>query len=183
MKKVVIIVALVVLLAGIAYVQALFSSQDKSGSESAQLSEAAREDILKGYISEAEIPSIIDSVRSFYLDSLQSAFADSIKSLTSRETSPVPSDLKEKMATLESSNTDLNRRLKEANNEIKSIAKSKNEQVASLAETFYKFEVAALPTDLTDYERSVSIKEIKAKAKKYFNLSSQALSRIASKYK
>ena len=158
--KYIAIVFLVVVLAGVAYIRALYSHQTHPDTQS-------------GMMSQTEVNVLVDSLRRFYVDSLASANAYS--AVVSSD--PVNIDsLKTEIARL-------NTELADASGEIKKLTADNARKMEKLIHSFYDHEVAALPADLSSYERSVSIKEIKGKAMKYFGVSSDHLNRILSRKK
>ncbi|MCK5126514.1 MAG: hypothetical protein KAR42_09680 [candidate division Zixibacteria bacterium] len=181
MKKVIIVVVLALALAGVAYIQAIFSNQDTSPNLLDRKS-ISEEDILKDYIKKSDVTAILDSVRQHYIDSLYSTLRDSVTKLAEQKKT-VPAKMTAKLDSLKQANSKLQKRISDANGEIKRVNQAKGVQAGKLAEKFYKNEIAGLPSDLTEYERAVSLKEIKSKAKAYFNISSKALKRITAKYK
>lgn len=185
MKKVLLIISLIAVLAGIAYVKAIYSNQDTPGRVNTDRPSLSDDEIYSDYIKKEDVSAMLDSLHQYYRDSLHSVIVDSLAVLTaSVQKTAKPSTLNTGLAdSLENANKELYTRLERANAEIKRINQSKTDQVIKYAETFYKKELAALPADLTEYERAVSVKEIKAKMQDYFNLSSRALKQIARKYK
>jgi hypothetical protein len=156
--KYIVVMLLVIGLIGVAYVRALWSHQERPQSQA-------------GMVSSTEVNRLIDSLRSYYIDSVGSAAAYS---------SPVPAisvsgdSLKAEIAHLESD-------LATANDRIKVLVSDNTRQTEKVIRTFYDHEVAALPADLTSYERTVSIKEIRGKVMKYFGVSAETLNHILSR--
>ncbi len=182
MKKILLVISLIIVLAGIAYVQAIYSNQDKDSDGYVYGTKVNEEKILKDYMKREDVATMVDSVKTFYRDSMHTVLVDSLSILTAsvmkKQGTTKPSDSKQ-VDSLQEANSSLRKRLNDANGEIKRVSQAKSEQLTKIAELFYKGEMAQLPADLTDYERAVSIKEIKAKTKQYFNLSSSAMTRIS----
>lgn len=185
MKKILLVIGLIAILAGLAYVRAIYSSQDTSGAFPADRSSISEKELLDNYMKKEDVLTLMDSVRQYYHDSMHTVIVDSLSVLTAtvqksaKSTSTKDSKV---VDSLKNANERLNERLAKANSEIKRINQSKSDQVAKYAEVFYKEEIRALPPDLTDYERAVSVKEIKAKTQKYFKLSAREVQNIAKKY-
>ncbi len=158
--KYIAIVFLVAVLAGVAYIRALYSHQTFPETQSKM-------------ISQTEVNRLVDSLRRYYVDSLGSANA---------YTTSVPND-SVNIDSLKTEIARLNTGLADANGEIKKLTADNNRQMERLVRSFYDHEVAALPADLSSYERTVSIKEIKGKAMRYFNVSADYMNRILSRKK
>jgi hypothetical protein len=158
--KYIAVVVLVVGLIGIAYMRALWSHQEHPQSQA-------------GLISSTEVNRLIDSLRSYYIDSVSSTAAYS-KPVAAGSVNG--DSLKTEIARLEDD-------LVTAKNRIKELAADNARQIEKVIRTFYDLEVAALPADLSSYERTVSIKEIKGKVMKYFGVSAETLNRILSRKK
>lgn len=158
--KYIAIVFLVVALAGVAYFRALYSHQTNPESQS-------------GTISRTEVNHLVDSLRRYYIDSVSSANAYS--TAMPHDTLNVDSLVME-IARLSSD-------LADANGKIKELNSGNTRQMEKLIRSFYEHEVAALPADLSSYERTISIREIKGKAIKYFGVSADSLNRILSRKK
>ncbi|MDD4051916.1 MAG: hypothetical protein PHR28_08480 [candidate division Zixibacteria bacterium] len=158
--KYIAIFLLVVVLASVAYFRALYSHQ-------------VHPETQPGMMPQAEVSRLVDSLRQYYVDSigLANAYAASVPNDSVNVDS-----LKTEIARL---NTDLS----EAEGKVKELTAGNTRQMEKLIRSFYDHEVAALPADLTSYERSVSIKEIKGKATKYFGVSAESLNRILSRKK
>jgi len=169
-RKIFAILALALLLIGVAYVRALFSHQERLGAFSPEVSRVLPPDMLDDYLKKDEASRTLDSLRQFYADSLArlttlwSVTIDSLPSANVDSLQELISGLKEK--------------LDSAEEEVSDAQRSKVNQFEKLVASFYKGEVSQLPSDLSQYEREVSIKEIKDKAQKYFGLSADALDRI-----
>ena len=76
----------------------------------------------------------------------------------------------------------LAQKLKRAESEAGRADKDKTIQFEKMVAAFYSGEMKRLPSDLSPYERKVSVEEIKNKAMNYFAISSKTLSRIVKKY-
>ncbi|MEZ5359111.1 MAG: hypothetical protein R3F48_09810 [Candidatus Zixiibacteriota bacterium] len=185
MKKILLVIGLIAVLAGIAYVKAIYSSQDSQGDITSARPSLSDDDLYENYMKKDDVLTMMDSLKQHYHDSMHTVIVDSLSVLTmalqnrADTSSPVESPV---VDSLQKANDELNERLARANAEIKRINQSKTEQVEKYAEVFYKEEMNALPSDLTDYERAVMVKEIKAKTQKYFNLSARSVQDIAKKY-
>jgi len=171
-KRTIVIIVLALIIAGIAYVQALFSKQERPSGKNERMISA---DVLKDYLSRADVDSMMDSLRMFYTDSLQAVFADSLETSSHMASTGVDS--------LAGEIARLKKQLKTAENKVKNIENTSRSQKNLLIYSFYSNEVSSLPADLSDYERSVSIKEIKSKAIKYFGINSKTLNKIIAKGK
>jgi hypothetical protein len=167
--RILVILLLVGVLAGVAYVRALYSRQDRDGSRNAsdirQGNEKGRSDAFS---------RTADSLRLFYIDSLTTALP------------PSPSVDPQLQATADSlgaANETLREQLEKAQREAEAAEQTWKSKYDQLILAFYQGEVTALPSDLSEYERSVSIREIKSKAEMYFGISTKALERIIGKRK
>jgi hypothetical protein len=157
--KYIAVVVLVVALAGVAYVRALYSRQKQTGSEARM-------------VPVTEVNRLADSLRRYYIDSVGSASA----------AVPIPPVSKEGDS-LRAEIVRLQADLTAANGRIKELDSSATRKIERAIRAYYNEEVAALPADLSSYERTVSIKEIKARASKCFGVSAEALGRILARKK
>ena len=69
-RKVIIVVALALLLIGIAYVRALFSHQDRKTALLPEVTKAVPSEILDGYLKKEEAAQTLDSIHKIYSDSM-----------------------------------------------------------------------------------------------------------------
>lgn len=153
------VVLLVLTLVGVAYVRALYSRQERPQTQA-------------GMLSSIEVNRLIDSLRLYYVDSVNAAaHVDPVPAVSADNDS-----LKTEIARVKAD-------LAAANGRIKEITAGNARQIEKVIRSFYDHEVAALPADLSSYERTVSIKEIKGKAMKYFGVSAEALNRILARKK
>jgi len=162
-KRILIAALLVLVLVAIAYVRAIYSNQEDSKSKSMQ---AVHDSLIIAQVEKSHTATqtqLIDSLRRFYIDSVYKALtaSDSIKAGAAT-------------ANLDS----LRHELADANKTIDDLRKGKDKQLQKYVNTIYAAEMATLPADLSDYEKSVSIKEVKEKLKKYFGLSPETLDRL-----
>lgn len=172
--KALIIIFLALLLIGLAYVKSLLSHQDKNSAFPAEATQMIPEDILDDYIKKDAAAKA--------LDSLQQVYSDSLTKLTGAQPA-VDSQSMAAADSLESLISKLRKEHDQAKKEAKTAKQNKTRQFEKLVAAFYRGEISQLPGDLSDYEREVSIKEIKKKAMKYFDLSEKSLKRIVAKYK
>ncbi len=171
-KRFIIIVFLVVLLVAVAYMRALFSHQEREADPaSSSQSKTPPADL----VSRTEMTRVVDSVRQACLDSLLQA-----QGLSSTGAAAASSALVDSLTT---ELTRLNSDLKSAEGRIKELDLGKTRQLEKLVHTFYSNEVAALPSDLSSYERSIAVKEIRGKALKYFGITADTLDRILARKK
>jgi hypothetical protein len=173
MKKYVAIVGLALLLIGIAYVRAIFSHQDHTGGIPDEVGAAIPADVLDDYVMKEEAASRLDSVQRVYADSIGKMQALVSASAESEEVTD----------SLKSVIDKLSHKLKSAEQEARQAKKAKESQFEKLVAEFYKGEINRLPADLSQYEREVSVKEIRDKALKYFGVTSRKLDRIVKKYR
>lgn len=175
MKKYVIAILLVLVLVSIAYIKALYSSQDKQTVQEISLSD--------DYINKDDALKMADSLRLYYVDSVYAALSDTISNLAkSSDSEGEITKLNHTIDSLENSYEKIIGKLNKAQNDLSSAKKEYSGLKYSLADKFYKEEMKNLPADLSDYEKTVSVKEIKSKAKSYFGLSTKQLNSIAKKY-
>lgn len=153
------IVVLVLALVGVAYVRAVYSRQE-------------RQRLKVGMVPATEVDRVADSLRRFYADSIGAAAAAALLPSVTAESDSLRAEI-----------SHLKAKLTAADGRVKELTSSATRQFEKAVRAFYNQEVAALPADLSSYERGVSIKEIKAKAMKYFGVSADALGRILSRKK
>jgi len=174
-RKILIVIVLASVLAGIAYVKALFSHQDREAGPAASRQSAAPSVPGGGHYGENPAGRSLDSLRLIYADSLTQLSMQ----LTSLRDSMVNNSGDSLQGVVERLRDSLHRAQK-------GLAESKSlreKQLEQMILAFYKGELAGLPTDLSSYEKGVSIKEIKAKAKGYFGVSQEKLEKILKKAK
>lgn len=162
-KRIVLAALLVLVLVAIAYVRAIYSNQEQSKAQSRQTIHDSLIVAQTQKTLDAERSHLIDSVRRFYIDSVYKvlSLSDSIK------------------AGITSSNIDsLRKELADAKQTIDELRRGKDKQLQKWVNAAYTAELALLPADLSEYERSVSVKEVKDKLKKYFSLSDDSLQRL-----
>jgi len=170
--KLIAIVFLALLLIGIAYVRALFSNQERAISQLSSVSGTVPEDILVEYLNKDEAAHRVDSV--FRL------FSDSLAKLNEYWTSMIDSMPLEESDSLENTIADLKEELKDTEERLTQARQERSNQFEKMVKAFYSGEISRLPSDLSNYEREVSIKEIKGKARDYFEISSKRLNEIIS---
>jgi hypothetical protein len=173
--KIIAIIGLALLLIGIAYIQALFSHQDRNDDTISQISNSPAADPLDQYATHDQVAALLDSVRLFYIDSVYQALSDSLEASKSQPTAVTDSIEKELKL--------LSDKLSGAQKEIKFLRSKNKTEFEKLVYNFYSNEMAVLPSDLSVYERDVSIREIKGKIDKYFGVSIASLNKIVEKYK
>ena len=173
MKKYAAIVGLALLLVGIAYIRAIFSHQEYASGISAEVGAAIPQDILDDYVMKKEASARQDSLRRLYADSL-----DNMRDLVS-----AASENTQESDSLQALVSELRRKLDSAEKKSQEARQEKDIQFEKLIAGFYKGEIERLPADLTEYEREVSVNEIRNKALKYFGVSSKRLDRIIKKYR
>lgn len=171
----IVLLALVLALVGIAYVRALFSHQDRPETVSPEVFESLPPDLLDDYLEKDEVARRLDSLQNFYADSLEKAFAG-WESAKNEKAEAVADSLRRDVENLQN-------KLKTAQADVTRAEQSKTQQFEKLVLAFYHGEIAQLPSDLSKYERDVSVKEIKHKAQKYFGITSQKLNTILKKHK
>jgi hypothetical protein len=174
-KRLIIVAGLVLLLIGIAYVKALFSHQDRDQALSPEVVEVVPANLLDDYIQKEEAANRLDSLHRLYADSLQK--------LNSLLTEAADTQSQADIDSLHILVENLRNRVTQAEKNAKKAKQGKTQQFEKLVATFYKGEIAQLPSDLSKYEREVSIKEIKAKAQKYFGVSAKSLNRMVKKHR
>lgn len=174
-RKITTIVALVLLLIGIAYVRALFSNQDRNSALPPEVIQTIPADILDDYLKKEEAAQRLDSLHQFYRDSLEISNVLLTAAIDGRSQIEVDS--------LQALIEQLQKKLGQAENNIAKAKRGKTEQYEKLIAAFYNGEISQLPPDLTNYEREVSIKEVNNKAQKYFGISAKTLSRIVKNHK
>ncbi len=174
--KIFVILALVLIVIGLAYVQAIYSRQDSGKSTSEKSTSGST---IDKFILTEQYANLVDSLRQFYIDSLQET--RELTTLTNHDSADVLLTIAVKDS-LNHEIDQLNVQLSEAEKAIGDLKTAKQEQFERLVYNFYSREMASLPADLSNYERSVSLKEIKAKAKEYFDISSNSLDKIVKKY-
>lgn len=174
-SKWILTVVLVLMLAGVAYIKAVYSNQDKNQSEISTLDQSQADDLYDGYISREDHERFVDSLRNVFFDSLTTinSLATGAEAVISQETAD----------SLTAEIGELNSRLSKTDNSFAELKRSKTRQFNKLVNSFYSNEIAALPADLSAYERKVSVREIKDKARKYFGLSADALKKIIKQQK
>lgn len=157
--KYIAIVVLVMALMGVAYVRALYSRQSQSEAKA-------------GMVPVAEVDRMADSLRQYYADSVGTAAAAASVASFSVERDSLRAEIRRLNADLDATNI-----------RIKELDGKATRQIEKAVRTYYNQEIAALPADLSSYERTISIKEIKANAVKCFGLSAESLDRILSRKK
>lgn len=175
MRRVLIIVVLVAVLAGIAYVKALFSHQDRDGG-SLTPAKTAAPSLLGGKSSGGgSLAESADSIRRVYADSL----AELSMQLTSLRDSAAIGGNDSLLGVIER----LRDSLGSARKGLDKAGSLREKQFEQMVLNFYKGELDRLPADLSSYEKGVAIKEIKAKAGEYFGVTQARLERIVKKVK
>ncbi len=182
-SKYLIIVALALVLIGIAYVRALFSHQEENKATGQDIDRASSTEILEDYIGKEDVSHLIDSVRQFYVDSLGQFYSDSLLRLKSYTLDNASGEAMVNTDSLVKEIGQLDSKLSEAEQEVVEFKQNQQKQFEKMIYGFYSSEIASLPSDLSNYERAVSIKEIKGKAKKYFGVSADSLNKIIKKHK
>jgi hypothetical protein len=162
-RKVIAVIFLVLLLIGIAYVRALFSHQERHTSLSPEVAKVVPAELLDDYLSKEQ------DARGY--DSLKQAYSDSLTRLNESLTGRIDSLPQAQTDSLQTLIGQLQQRLSVAEEDVREAECIQAEQFEKLIAAFYKGEVSKLPADLSSYEREVSIKEIKNKAREYFGLS------------
>ena len=170
LSKWILAIVLVLMLAGIAYIKAVYSNQDKVRPEISTAQQSDTETLTDDFISREEHKLFVDSIRQVFLDSLAkiNSLATGTQAVLSQETADSLTD----------EIKSLNRRLSATDKSFAELKRSKTRQFNKLVFSFYNNEMAALPADLSAYERKVSVREIKDKARRYFGLSADALNKI-----
>lgn len=168
------IILLTVILVGIAYVRALYSSQSRQGDAIPTIivTDSISAD---DYVKRDDLGSLIDSVRLYYIDSLYTALARVDSTGETRDNPPLDSMI--------TANDELSQLILELQAEVELAKENNNKDYKKLIYRFYSGEMADLPADLTKYEKDVSTSEIKTKTNKYFNLKAGALDRIIADHK
>ena len=170
-KRVIIIVALAALLIGVAYVRALFSHQEYGGTMPAKTSGRPAK-----FLSPRDVAAMRDSVRVYCIDSLNRIYYPHAGAQAS-EAAPLGAEsLRQQIRVL-------TEKLGQSDSQLADLRDGQAERFEKLVAAFYANESSALPNDLSSYERTVSIREIKTKAMKYFDLSSDSLNEILAKRK
>ncbi|MCP4567661.1 MAG: hypothetical protein GY841_08785 [FCB group bacterium] len=169
-SKWILIVVLVLMLAGVAYIKAVYSNQDRSQSEITTLDQSQADDLDDTYISREDHERFVDSLRNVLLDSLTT-----INSLATGAEAVISQEMADSLTAEIKS---VSRQLSALDKSFAELKRSKTRQFNKLVYSFYSNEMAALPADLSAYERKVSVREIKDKARKYFGLSADALNKI-----
>ncbi|MEE9442916.1 MAG: hypothetical protein V3V99_09645 [candidate division Zixibacteria bacterium] len=175
MKKYIIAIILVLVLVSIAYIKVIYSSQEKQ-----RINYTAPDE---NYISKDDVLSMTDSLRQYLIDSIYADISDSPETISDNSGADEQiALLNHTIDSLENSFNDLNAKLDISSNELQNVKNDYSDLKLNLADKYYKGELANLPADLSDYEKTVSIKEIKNKIKKYFDLTTKQLNGIAIKY-
>jgi hypothetical protein len=175
MKKYVIAILLVLVLVSIAYIKAIYSSQDRQKPQEISLGD--------DYISKDDVVKMADSLRLYFVDSVYAALSDTISNLAKDSVSDGKiAELNQTIDSLEKSHNELFTKFATAQKDLDGAKNDYSELKLDLAEKYYQEELKNLPVDLTDYEKTVSVKEIKSKTKEYFGLSTKQLNGIAQKY-
>lgn len=177
--KIVSVIILVLALIGLAYVQALFSRQKSGEAEDVWI---GRQESKEEFTRTEHYKSLVDSIRQFCLDSILSEGTF----VTIDSMAPALLDSSTVYTRFDSLQNEIDRlgaELGIANDKIENYEIDKKAEFEKLVYRYYSREIASLPTDLTDYERSVSIKEIKGKATKYFGVTATKLEEIVRKHK
>lgn len=172
-SKIAIIIFLALLLIGVAYIKALFSHQDRDRSLSGEAIGKIPSEMVDDYIKKDETVRTLDSLRLFYADSL-----DKITNYWSDTIDPLSQAMIDSLQCLVEQ---LKENVGEAENNVRKAKEDKTIQFERLVKAFYDGELAQLPADLSQYERDVSINEIKNKATEYFDVSLKTLDRIIKK--
>lgn len=169
-RKIIVVIALALLLIGIAYVRALFSHQERRGAISPEVSRSIPADLLDDYYNKDSAARSLDQLRQLYSDSLIRLAALGTAMDDSLPRPPIDS-LRELIR-------ELQEKLDSSVEEVREARLNQASQFEKLVAAFYQGEISRLPSDLSRYEREVSIKEIKDKACKYFGLSADSLDNI-----
>lgn len=181
--KYLIIVALALVLIGIAYVRALFSHQEEDKAAGQSIDRTSSAEILEDYVGKEEVSDLIDSLRQFYIDSLGQFYSDSLLRLKLYTLEDTSGTVTTNADSLVEEIRQLGDKLSEAEQKIAEFEQSQQRRFEKMIYSFYSSEIASLPSDLSDYERAVSIKEVKGKAQKYFGVSAGSLEKIVKKHK
>jgi hypothetical protein len=174
-RKILIVIVLAAVLAGIAYVKALFSHQDRDGGSSTPLQTASPSFPGGGASSENPAGRSLDSIRLVYADSVTQLSMQ----LASLRDSVATSGNDSLLGVVER----LTDSLHTAQKGLAEARSLREKQLEQMVLGFYKGELASLPADLSNYEKGVSVKEIKAKAREYFGVSQERLEKILKKAK
>jgi len=172
--KIIIIILLVCVLAGLAWVKALYSSQENHSEDLRKAGWMSPQEVSDEYIKIGDARRLFDSIYKRVGDSLQDLYSDSMAVLQSYTADPALANtdsLKNLIKTLEEAREN-DKRL------IENIIFEKNMQLENLVYAFYSNELKALPVDLSEYERNVSVREITDKATRYFDISESYLKKI-----
>lgn len=138
-----IVVGLALILIGIAYVRALYSHQDRVRTVETQAIGHVSDSTVET-VSQQEISAPADSVSQDSLAGLQivsSCTTDSLKS-----------------------------EIEKITDSLNAVSAQNEKRVNKMIVDFCNGEIALLPADLSRYERNISIKEIKSKAVRYFDI-------------
>jgi hypothetical protein len=181
--KYLIIVGLALVLIGIAYVRALFSHQEEDKATGQDIDRTSSAEILEDYVAKEEVSYLIDSLRQFYIDSLGQFYSDSLLQLRSYTLEAASGPPVVNADSLLEEIGHLGDKLNEAEQKISEFEQDQQRRFEKMVYGFYSGEITSLPSDLSDYERAVSIKEIKSKAKRYFGVSAGSLEKIVKKHK
>jgi Tfp pilus assembly protein PilO len=174
LKRYIVIVILALLLIGMAYIHALFSHQNQQGRIPPEASSSLPTELIDEYIKK------VDAAARF--DSLRNAYADSVDRMEQRMTARLDSLPAYDLDSLQREIERLAQKLLAAQTEADRITRDKSAHFEKMVMAFYRGEIENLPDDLSRYEYNVSLKEIRAKAMNYFNISSEELNRIVKKY-
>jgi len=170
-KRVIVIVALAGLLIGVAYVRALFSHQERDGTgPTKSLGRPAAS------LSPSDVTYLLDSVRLYCIDSLNRIYYPHAGAQATSVAPPEAESLRQQIRVL-------TEKLDQSDSRLDDLGAEQARRFEKLVAAFYANEAAALPSDLSSYERTVSVREIKTKAMKYFGLSSDSLNEILAKRK
>lgn len=172
-KRLVIAAAPAFLLISIAYVKALFSHQDRQRALSPDVTEAVPADLLEDYIRIEEAADRLDSLHRIYSNSLSKVHSQLTEAAENQSQAEIDS--------LRNLVENLRNQVAEAETDAREAEQKKTLQFERLVTIFYYGELDQLLSDISEYERHVSIKEIKAKARKYFGVSAESLNRIVKK--
>jgi hypothetical protein len=165
-RKVILASFLVVLIAAVAYIRALYSHQAADADKPVGIDKDSAE-FEAMYIERDSLAVYLDSLRLTYLDSLQAAREQA-------DTEVDTSAFIDKISGLADSVKALQKKLAWMRTE-------KQVQYEEMIRKFYRQELEALPQDLSEYEKNVLLKEIHSKLRRSFNLSSKRLAQILKK--
>lgn len=163
-----IVIGLALLLIGVAYVRALFSHQDRSRITETQSTGYVSDSTGKS-VGRQETSTPVDSSRRDYIDSSKTSVQQDSLAGLQMVSSFVTDSLKEEIGRL--------------NDSLNIVTTRNEERLGKVMVDFCNGEIASLPADLSRYERTVSVKEIKSKAVKYFDIPMDSLNGLLAKAK